>query len=377
MYLELAMDKKKRSLALEKDKFSHILPLICFEYEPKFYVIQKELVCMDKTYLIAEMACSHEGDPVLAKKIIDGAGQAGADAVQFQIWKLTDMMVPDHPDYELLQALALSYDQWTELSVYTRQNYPGMDIIACVYEKGSVDFAQLIEVDAFKLHSADLSNPGLVKYVARTGKRIDLSVGASTLDEIFWAVQWIKEISDVETWLMYGYQSFPTPTDSIHLDYMMTLKKLFNLPVGYQDHTDAESEAAFWLPAAAVGMGVDILEKHITYDRSIKGADHQAALNPDEFKRFAAMLREIETAKGNATIRSFTPEELQYRRYSKKSIIAARPLPKGSVIKKEDLLFMRASKLGVPPDRANIFIGKKIAQNVAAYQLLKENMVYG
>ena len=332
---------------------------------------------MDKTYLIAEMACSHEGDPELAKKIIDGAGQAGADAVQFQIWKLADMMVPDHQDYQSVQALELSYEQWMELSAYTRQNYPDMHIIACVYEKGSVDFAQQIEVNAFKLHSADLSNPDLVKYVTRTGKRIDLSVGASTLDEILRAVQWIKEISDAETWLMYGYQNFPTPTDSIHLDYMMTLKRLFQLPIGYQDHTDAESEASFWLPAAAVGMGADILEKHITHDRSFQGADHQAALNPDEFRRFAAMIREVEKAKGNATPRFFTPEELQYRKYSKKSIVAARQLAKGTVIAKEDLLFMRATELGVPPDRANIFIGKEIAKDVATHELLNESMVCG
>ena len=156
-----------------------------------------------RTYIIAEMACSHEGDPELARKIIDGAGQAGADAVQFQIYSQVERVVPQHPDFDLLGKLELSKVQWTDLSSYIRDRYPPMNIIACVYERGSVDFAEAIDVDAYKLHSADLSNPNLVKYVAATGKRIDLSVGASTLDEIAKAINWIHEASNQQIWLMY------------------------------------------------------------------------------------------------------------------------------------------------------------------------------
>ena len=189
---------------------------------------------------------------------------------------------------------------------YVHNSYPQMQIIACVYEPGSVDFCQSIHVDAFKLHSADLSNPYLVKYVAATGKRIDLSVGASTLDEIETALEWIRAISSAPIWLMFGYQNFPTRIDDVHLRYLAKLKQLFELPVGYQDHSDADTESAFWLPAAAVGMGVTILEKHITHDRSCKGIDHQAALNPDEFARFVTMVREIESALGVSVPKPFS-----------------------------------------------------------------------
>ena len=199
----------------------------------------------DHTYIIAEMACSHEGDPVLARKIIDGAGQAGADAIQFQIWKLREMMVPHHPDFEKVSKIKLSQEQWANLASYVRDRYPQMQIIACVYERSSVDFAGSINVDVYKLHSADLSNPYLVNYVAATGKRIDLSVGASTLDEIARAIEWIKSKSSSKIWLMYGYQNFPTPTEAIHLRYMQKLKELFDLPVGYQDHSDADSLTDF------------------------------------------------------------------------------------------------------------------------------------
>lgn len=328
-----------------------------------------------RIYIIAEMACSHEGKPELARKIIDGAGAAGADAVQFQIWKPEEIIVPYHPEFKNLKEIELSHEVWADLAGYVRNNYPSMEIIACVYQLGGVDFCQSIQVDAFKIHSSDLSNPSLVKYVAETGKRIDLSIGASSLDEIEAALEWIRETSNSEIWLMYGYQNFPTPTNEINLTYMMKLKELFELPVGYQDHSDAETDAAFWLPAAALGMGVNILEKHITHDRSFRGADHQAALNPNEFGLFVTMVREIEGAKGLSVPKPFTAEEQKYRKYSKKSIVAGRDLPAGTTICEEDIRFMRTETLGLPPDQAYRLIGKKLTTEVGAYQLIKEEDV--
>lgn len=325
---------------------------------------------MNRTHIIAEMACSHEGDAALARKIIDGAGQAGADSIQFQIWSLKDMVVPHHPDYQMLRRIELPRDVWRGLADYVREKFPAMQIIACVYERSSVDFAETIAVDAYKIHSADLSNPVLIKHVAQTNKRIDLSVGASTTGEMQSALEWID---GRETWLMYGYQGFPTPTNAINLNYMIKLKQLFELPVGYQDHSDANLPAAFWLPAAALGMGVDVLEKHITHDRSYKGIDHEAALNPDEFARFVEMVREIEAARGNSTPRPFSPEEVKYRKYSKKSLVAARDLGEGEVIAAEDLLFMRADSLGVTPDQAERLVNRKVRRPVAAYHLVTED----
>jgi len=326
-------------------------------------------------FVVAEMACSHEGDPGLALKIIDGAGQAGADAIQFQIWILNELMVPHHPDFERVAKIELAQRQWASLATYVRDHYPSMQIIACVYERLSVDFCERIGVNAYKLHSADLSNPHLVKYAAATGKRIDLSVGASTLDEIATAVEWIKTTSNSEIWLMYGYQNFPTPTDEVHLRYMIKLGELFELPIGYQDHSDADTEATFWLPAAALGMGVDILEKHITHDRTYKGIDHEAALNPDEFARFVEMVRVLEGAMGVATPRPFSEEERKYRKYAKKSLVAARDLASGVQISEADLTFMRAEDLGLPPDQSWRLVGKMTKHPIGRYHLVQEEDV--
>ena len=331
------------------------------------------------TYIIAEMACSHEGDSSLAKKIIDAAGSAGADAIQFQIWSLKDTVVPHHPDYEMLTRIELSRDEWRELARYSRERHPQMQIIACVYEHSSVEFAETIHADAYKIHSADISNPNLIKHVAQTSKRIDLSVGASTTTEIQSALNWIEEarisLGTTDVWLMYGYQGFPTPTDAINLRYMIKLKQLFELPLGYQDHSDADTDAAFYLPAAAVGLGVDVLEKHITHDRSYKGIDHEAALNPDEFARFVTMVREIDAAMGVSIPREFSAEEIKYRKYSKKSLVARRDLSEGETVGADDLLYMRADSLGLPPDQAPTLIGRTTKRPIQAYRLITQDDV--
>ena len=323
-------------------------------------------------FVIAEMACSHEGDRRLARVIVDAAGRAGANAIQFQIWTPAAIAVPDHQDFAVLQRLAMSHADWTALAEHTRAAYPSMEIIACVYEREAADFAAAIGVDAFKLHTADLSNPGLITHVAALGKRVDLSVGASTPDEVDDALGWIRDNGNAPVWLMYGYQNFPTRVDDVHLRYLTTLQDRFRLPVGYQDHTDAEHPAAFWLPAAALGLGVMIQEKHLTHDRSKKGADHQAALNPDEFARFVEMTRAVDRSLGIAAPRPFSPEDMRYRVYSKKSIVASRPLDAGTLVTSTDLAFLRANELGLPPADAGRLIGRRVRRALAQFELMRE-----
>ena len=325
-------------------------------------------------YIIAEMACSHEGEPSYAKEIIHGAIEADADAIQFQIWKLDEMVVPHHDNYEVLSSIEMTYAQWEELAQDARAA-GSIDIIACVYERESINFAEGINVDAYKVHSSDVSNPYLLERVARTGKRVDLSVGGSTLDEIQDAVDTIRRTSNSEIWLMYGYQDFPTRPDDVHLDYMVKLKELFELPTGYQDHSAGGTPEGFWLPAAAIGAGVDILEKHITHDRSYEGIDHEAALNPDEFAEFVRMTHQVEAARGISVPRNFSEEEEAYRSNSKKSIVAAQNLPKGTRITRSNVTFRRANELGLFPNEFSKIEGKTLRQGVSRFQRIKDTDV--
>ena len=324
----------------------------------------------ERTFVIAEMACSHDGDVDLAKQIIEGAIDAGSDAIQFQIWNLDDALTPDHPDFEFCRGIELSKDQWRELVEFCRKKSSCVEVIACVEEPGSVDFAEEVGVDAYKLHTSELANPEMIDKVSKTGKRIDLSIGASSLDEIQKALTRIRSLSNAEIWLMYGYQNFPTDPKDVNLSYLQTLEKVFGLRVGYQDHTNGNEQGAFWLPASAHGMGILIQEKHITHDRAKKGCDHQAALNPDEFKSFVEMLKLLDAAKGNCYARSFTEGEQKYRRYAKKSMVASRAIAKGDLISADDIRPMRAPELGIPPDECDSLIGKIALKDFKQFEII-------
>ena len=323
--------------------------------------------------IIAEMACSHEGDFSLAKDIIDASAIAKADAIQLQIWSLQYMMSPQRKEYELLKKIEFSSQQWRELIAYSRVSFPNMKIYVCVYEHSTIEFIDSLGVDGYKLNSSDLSNPLVLDRVAKTGKPINLSVGASTIAEIHSAVKRISSISEAPITLMYGHQSFPTHPENINMTYMQKLAHLFDLPIGYQDHCDADDDSAFWLPAASMGMGVSVLEKHITHDRSLKGIDHESALNPDEFIKFVKMVRTIDQAKGINTPREFSADEIKYREFQKKSIVVAKGMKAGSILKEGDLSFMRAERLGIPPNKIDTVLGKELKGDISAYQPLTQD----
>ena len=325
------------------------------------------------TYIIAEMACSHEGDINKAKTIIDAAGASKADAIQFQVWKAHNIMSPKHKDFELLKRIELTYEAWEGLFLYVKEKFPSMEVIACVYDLESINFCEKLGVDAYKIHCADMANPLIIRAVASTNKRIDLSVGGSTEIEIKHAIQWIKSQSSAPIWMMYGLQNFPTPTSDINFDFMDQLSKAFDLPLGYQDHSDPETNAGFWMPAAAVTKGVTIIEKHITHDRSFKGVDHQAALNPDEFKEFCDMIRSLDlSSKKSAYPKVLTDAEAQYRDYSRKSIVLAQSKQASDVIDANDLLFLRTDTMGMSPENVNTIIGKKLNKSKDAYVVILE-----
>jgi N,N'-diacetyllegionaminate synthase len=325
--------------------------------------------------IVAEMACSHEGDINLARKIIDASATALADAVQLQIWSLQYMMSPKRKEYELLKGIEFSEKEWSELIEYSREKHPHLKVYVCVYEHSTIDFIESLGVDGYKLNSSDLSNPLVLDKVAATGKPINLSVGASTIAEIQSAVQRINSISKSRITLMYGHQSFPTMPENVNMSYIGKLRDLFELPVGYQDHCDGDEDSAFWLPAASVGMGVSVMEKHITHDRSLKGIDHQSALNPDELVKFVGMVRTIEKSMGNSLPREFSEDEKKYREFQKKSIVSIRALQAGAIITDSDVAFMRAETLGLSPDRIGQVVGKKLMKDISEYQLIIEDEI--
>jgi sialic acid synthase SpsE len=318
------------------------------------------------TYIIADMACAHEGKYELAKRLIDAASKAGADAIQFQIFHPQDYIHPEDPDYDFVRKIALSQGNWIKLFRYAHKR--GLEVISVCGDRMSIDLAESEGSEGYKIHSADLNNPYLTKYVARLGKPVTLSIGGSYWDEIKSGLKDIREWGNNDIVLMYGIQNFPTPLESVNLNSILELERKLRLPVGYQDHTDGESAWGLWLPIITLGVGVRVLEKHITYDRKEKGIDYQAALNPDEFCTFVKAVRTIEVIlsdPGKNAFNDLNKKAKEYRTYAKmRKVVTNRALKKGESIKEDDLKVIRFRNGKISAGDFPSIIGRKATRDL-------------
>ncbi len=341
-------------------------------------VLKNQIAIGDETigkdrrpYIIAEIACAHDGDYDRAKALIDAATNAKADAVQLQFFDLDEVVTPHHEVFDLLKTITFSPDQWTELFVYARTK--DIHVWVCTYDLPSVELAIKLGADGIKLNSSDLSNPEVVERVAQSGIPFTLGTGASTLEEINNGLQLAVAHGAKEIVLMHGVQNFPTRTEDLNISRITLLKDVFGVPVGYHDHTDGDDPFAQMVDLIAVGLGADIIEKHLTIDRSAKGTDYQAALEPDEYAEFVARLHRAHIAYGSKELRPFSTSDLKYRKFQKKSVVTAHPLKAGSVIARSDVKFIRNTVPGLAPIDFRLVEGKKLKHDLDAFANILES----
>ncbi len=318
-------------------------------------------------YIIAEMACAHDGDVEKAYKLVDAAAKSQANAVQLQIFHTAEIVVPSHHLYPLLEKIEFSQQNWLDLAKYAKRL--GLHVWVCTYDVPSVTLAVKMQADAIKLNSADLLNLDVLRAVAETGLPFTLGTGASSIDEITESLTYLETLGALDNAiLMHGVQNFPTEIDDLNIGRVKLLKKLFNCPVGYHDHTDAELEFSKYVDLIAVGAGANVIEKHITLDRAEKGTDYQAALEPKEFKHFVETIRTASTALGKKTLSPLSESDLKYRTFQKKSIVVVQPLQKGDVLSREKVQFLRNITNGLAPNQFSQLEGKKVTRNINAYE---------
>ena len=321
------------------------------------------------TFIIAEMAWSHDGSVENARKIIKAASDAKADAIKFHITSLEDYMVPQYGSgkgrvsagkeerriYDYLESINLDRKAWEDLFVYAKKR--GLLICAMCNDLPSFQFVSKLDPDIYDIHSSCLSDEEFIKEVAKEVKPVFLGIGGSTLGEIEKAIFWIRETGNNGIALMYGFQSYPTRLEDMHLRYIQSLKQMFSLPVGFADHTDGGSELALITPLVALPFGANIIEKHVTYDRSARGVDFESALDPGDLKKLVQLVREVEKAFGSASVRPFSEEELKYRHVSKKRTVAKKDIKKHEKITKDKITFKRSDE-GVYPEESRFLMGR-------------------
>jgi len=333
------------------------------------------------TFIIAEMAWSHDGSFAKAKKIIKGAATSGADAISFHINSIPDLFVKNYkwPNgkitsgakketmYEYLNRINIKNKDWKRLFSYARR----LGLIICVMpgDMKSLEFCRTLKPDMYVLSASCFTEKDFVIEMAKQKKPIILRIGGAILQEIKDTINLIKRQGVKKIILLHGIQLYPTKIEDINLNLIPFLEKTFKLPVGLADHIEADSELASIIPLLAIPLGVKVIEKHLTHNRSLKGLDYVAALNPVEFKKFVVYIREAEKALGSSYFKGLSKAELEYQKTVRKRIVALRDIKKGEKITKENITFKRAND-GVYPDQVKYLIGK-----TAKYDIKKDESI--
>ncbi len=318
-------------------------------------------------FVIAEAGVNYEGDIRIAKKMIDEAAQAGADAVKFQTYKAEKLAVSNSPAYwdttQTQRQFFKQYDQFGEeeyalLAEHCRKR--NVVFLSTPFYQEAVDFLDKL-VPAFKIASADITNFPFLRYVARKHKPILLSTGASTLEEIKSAVELIEEEGNSKIVIMHCVLSYPTSKEDANLGMISSIKRHFpQYLVGYSDHTLADESmiiltAAYWL-------GARVIEKHFTLDKSLPGNDHYHAMDPKDLKRFVSNLRTLTEVIGKEE-KTVLECEKSARRYARRSLVSKRKIQKGEVIT-EELLTWKRPGTGISPAKIEEVVGKRAVREI-------------
>ena len=332
--------------------------------------IGSKVIDGQSAYIIAEMACAHDGDYEKAKALIDAAVNSAADAVQLQFFHTPANMVKQHKIYPLLKKIEFTKDQWANLVDYGRKSK--IDVFACAYDMPSLKLAIDLNVDGIKFNSADLNNFEMVEVVARSNIPFTLGTGASSLGEIGQAIKLALAEGGNKFVLMHGMQSFPTSIERANLRRIKLLASSFDALVGYADHTDGDDLFASNIDLVALGMGACIFEKHYTLNRALKGTDYQAALNPDELARYVKNVRQGVFSIGSSNNETFNSDEIRYRNFQKKKLVATKNLSAGHIITRKDIVLLRTEETdGLTSSNLSSIIGKKLIKPVNQDKLFK------
>ncbi len=314
------------------------------------------------TYVIAEAGVNHNGSVETAKKLIDVAADAGADAVKFQTFKAELLVTKtaekaeyqktrtnESSQYEMLKRLELSVDDHHELVAYSESNQ--IQFLSTGFDLESLRFLSNLGVPLFKIPSGDITNYPLIQTIAEFGKPVIVSTGMATIEEIANCLSVLKQhgIDNGDITVLHCNTQYPTPMSDVNLTAMNTIKDHFGgIKVGYSDHT-----LGIEIPIAAVALGATVIEKHFTLDQTMPGPDHAASLNPKQLADMVVGIRNIEIALGNG-IKYPTASESPNIPVARKSIVAAKMIKTGETFTAQNITTKRPGSGRSPMDWPNV-----------------------
>jgi N,N'-diacetyllegionaminate synthase len=327
----------------------------------------------ERVFIIAEAGVNHDGRLDQAKKLVEAAARAGADAVKFQTFKAETLASrsapkadyqqqttgPGESQFDMLRRLELSASAHRELIAHCRQ--AGIRFLSSPFDSASIDLLLELGLDIFKIPSGEITNLPYLRRIGGLGKEVILSTGMAEMIEIEAA---LRVLSDAGTpkervTVLHCNTEYPTPMADVNLRAMLSIGQSFGVRVGYSDHT-----LGIEVPIAAVALGARVIEKHFTLDCGLPGPDHRASLEPAGLQAMVAAIRNIEVALGDGRKRPSSSERRNLKAV-RKAIVAARNIRPGELFTEESLTVKRPAD-GLDPMRWDEVIGRRAMRGFAA-----------
>lgn len=327
-------------------------------------------------FIIAEAGVNHNGDLQLAKRLIDEAKSAGVDAVKFQTFKAENIVAKsagkaeyqklttgtEETQFQMLKRLELTYPEFVDLKKYCDEI--GILFLSTPFDLESIDFLEKLDLALYKIPSGEITNLPYLEKIGKLGKKIILSTGMSTVDEIADAVHVLHQSGSQDITLLHCNTEYPTPMKDVNLYAMDVLAEKFGCKVGYSDHT-----LGIEVPIAAVARGAEVIEKHFTVSKELPGPDHRASLEPEELKCMVQAIRNIESALGEKE-KSPTESESANKAVARKSIVASCDIGEGEKFSEKNLTVKRPGS-GISPMKWYEVMGQKAKKDFKKDEIIE------
>ena len=328
-------------------------------------------------FVIAEAGVNHNGDLALARRLIDAAAEAGADAIKFQTFRADRLVSANAPKADYQKAATgtaesqhamlrrLELDEAAHRTLQQHAAARGIVFLSTPFDETSAELLAALRIPAFKVSSGELTNLPFLAHLARHRMPIILSTGMATLDEVRAAV---AAVGDIPLALLQCVSNYPAQPADTNLRAMQTMHAEFGVTVGYSDHT-LGNEIAF----ASVALGASLVEKHLTLDRTLPGPDHAASSEPAEFAALVRGIRSIETALGDGVKRP-AASEANVASIARRSLVAARDIAPGEILGPAEIEALRPAG-GLPPSAQEKLVGRRTRAAIPAGTMFTLEMI--
>lgn len=321
---------------------------------------------MGKVQIVAEIGSVHDGSFGNAKEMIRLAADIGVDIVKFQthIAEAETLKSAPNPPYfqdetrfEYFERTSFSLLQHRKLMDFAHQC--GVEFMSSPFSLEAVELLEEVGVRSYKVPSGEMTNHPLLIRLAKTGKRIILSSGMSSWDELDEALALLREHKSGPLVLLQCTSEYPCPPERAGVNVMQEMASRYGMPVGFSDHTLGSAVAIL-----AICRGACLIEKHLTFHRSMYGSDARNASTPEEFVQLVEAIRTIELAEEHPVDKDHLVQSLSHMKQTfEKSIVSARKLPEGHVLQECDLAYKKPGD-GIPARRFKQLQGRRLGRSV-------------